>query len=65
MRFNDSNWIRDIQEAGTEVKQNNDGTERWFAYDTWLAKIKDLKADELPLFDIMLVSANEYGSAAK
>ena len=56
-------WIRDIQEAGTEVKQNNDGTERWFAYDTWLAKIKDLKADELPLFDIMLVSANEYGSA--
>jgi len=30
---------------------------------SYLANMKDLKADELPLFDIMIVSANEYGSA--
>lgn len=28
----------------------------------WLKAYKDLKADELPLFDLMIVSANEYGS---
>ena len=28
----------------------------------WLNKYQDLKADELPLFDLMIVSANEYGS---
>lgn len=28
----------------------------------WLNQYEDLKADELPLFDIMVVSANEYGS---
>lgn len=28
----------------------------------WLKGYKDLKADELPLFDLMIVSANEYGS---
>ncbi len=29
---------------------------------SWLKGYKDLKVDELPLFDIMLVSANEYGN---
>lgn len=29
----------------------------------WLANIKELKVDELPLFDVMIVSANEYGSS--
>jgi len=29
----------------------------------WLQGFKDLKVDELPLFDIMIVSANEYGNA--
>lgn len=28
----------------------------------WLAQYQELKADELPLFDLMIVSANEYGS---
>ena len=28
----------------------------------WLKNYKDLKVDELPLFDIMIVSANEYGN---
>ncbi len=28
----------------------------------WLGNVKELKADELPLFDIMIVSANEYGA---
>lgn len=28
----------------------------------WLKGYKELKVDELPLFDIMLVSANEYGN---
>lgn len=28
----------------------------------WLAEYQELKADELPLFDLMVVSANEYGS---
>lgn len=28
----------------------------------WLGQYQDLKADELPLFDLMIVSANEYGS---
>lgn len=28
----------------------------------WLSKYQELKADELPLFDLMVVSANEYGS---
>lgn len=30
---------------------------------TWIKNFKELKVDELPLFDIMIVSANEYGSA--
>lgn len=29
----------------------------------WLGQYKEVKADELPLFDLMIVSANEYGSA--
>ena len=29
----------------------------------WLKGFKELKVDELPLFDIMIVSANEYGNA--
>lgn len=29
----------------------------------WLGQYKEIKADELPLFDLMIVSANEYGSA--
>lgn len=28
----------------------------------WLSQYQELKADELPLFDLMIVSANEYGS---
>lgn len=28
----------------------------------WLSQYEELKADELPLFDLMIVSANEYGS---
>ena len=28
----------------------------------WLGKYDELKADELPLFDIMIISANEYGN---
>lgn len=28
----------------------------------WLGKFSDLKVDELPLFDIMIISANEYGA---
>ena len=28
----------------------------------WLGNFEELKVDELPLFDIMIVSANEYGS---
>ena len=28
----------------------------------WLGDFEELKVDELPLFDIMIVSANEYGS---
>ena len=28
----------------------------------WLSNYQDLKSDELPLFDLMIVSANEYGS---
>ena len=28
----------------------------------WLSQYKELKADELPLFDLMVISANEYGS---
>ena len=29
----------------------------------WLSQYDNIKADELPLFDLMIVSANEYGSA--
>lgn len=28
----------------------------------WLGQYDELKADELPLFDLMIISANEYGS---
>lgn len=28
----------------------------------WIGKFHDLKVDELPLFDIMIISANEYGA---
>lgn len=31
---------------------------------SWLAGFEELKVDELPLFDIMIVSANEYGNYA-
>ena len=30
----------------------------------WLKGFDELKVDELPLFDVMIVSANEYGNAA-
>lgn len=56
-------WIRDLQEAGEGTIVDQDGDEHYFVNNNWLTKIQDLKADELPLFDIMLVSANEYGSA--
>lgn len=41
-------WLREIQE------QENT---------KWLGNFKELKVDELPLFDIIIVSANEYGNA--
>lgn len=41
-------WVRDL------ISQD--------ACKSWLGDVKEIKADELPLFDIMLVSANEYGS---
>lgn len=31
----------------------------------WLKKFGKLKADELPLFDLMIICANEYGSAVQ
>lgn len=42
-------WLRELLEE--DVERSN-----------WLAKYQELKADELPLFDLMVVSANEYGS---
>ena len=30
---------------------------------SWMKKFKELKADELPLFDLLVVSANEYGNS--
>lgn len=41
-------WLRDLQEQDAV---------------SYLKDFKELKVDELPLFDIMIVSANEYGSA--
>lgn len=41
-------WLRDLQEQEAV---------------SYLKDFKELKVDELPLFDIMIVSANEYGSA--
>lgn len=41
-------WLRELCDQ-PEVKQ-------------WLGKYNELKADELPLFDIMIISANEYGN---
>lgn len=41
-------WLREVQEQEAV---------------SWLADFPDLKADELPLFDIAIVSANEYGNA--
>ena len=41
-------WLREIQ----DLPENKN----------WIGSIDELKADELPLFDIMIVSANEYGS---
>ncbi len=47
-------WIREFQDA-------------WSAHPTkshqYLANIQELKVDELPVFDIMIVSANEYGNS--
>lgn len=40
-------WLRELQ----DTSQLN-----------WLKNFSQLKADELPLFDLMIVSANEYGS---
>lgn len=40
-------WLRDLQEQDSV---------------SYLKNFKELKVDELPLFDIMIVSANEYGS---
>ena len=41
-------WLKELQEQEA-VK--------------YLEKFKELKVDELPLFDIMIISANEYGNA--
>lgn len=41
-------WLREIQEQESTK---------------WLGNFKELKVDELPLFDIIIVSANEYGNA--
>lgn len=30
---------------------------------SWMKKFKELKADELPLFDLIVISANEYGNS--
>lgn len=48
-------WLRELQEQfkNSTVSVNGD----------YLSDIQELKVDELPLFDIMIVSANEYGSA--
>ncbi len=45
-------WVRELQEEWTDK-----------AGLSYLNDISELKVDELPLFDIMIVSANEYGSA--
>lgn len=43
-------WLRELQyEEGID----------------WLNKYHDMKVDELPLFDIMIISANEYGNAVQ
>lgn len=41
-------WLREIQDLPENAN--------------WIGAIDELKADELPLFDIMIISANEYGS---
>ena len=41
-------WVKEIQ----SMPENQQ----------WLGKVNDLKADELPPFDIQIVSANEYGA---
>ena len=46
-------WLRDVQS-----EKSNSGQQS-----LWLKNIKDIKVDELPLFDIMILSANEYGSS--
>ncbi len=45
-------WVKELQEEWTDK-----------AGLSYLNDISELKVDELPLFDIMIVSANEYGSA--
>ena len=40
-------WLRELQ-TKPEAK--------------WLADFEDLKTDDMPLFDIMIISANEYGN---
>lgn len=46
-------WLRELQD---QWKENYNGN-------YYLANVSELKVDELPPFDIMIVSANEYGSA--
>lgn len=51
-------WLRELQEQEKERKSTDE--------DIWLAGFtkRGLKADEMPVFDIMIISANEYGNCA-
>ena len=57
-------WLREVQRESAQTNLEdgtNDGMD--VAGTNWLRNLRNIKADELPLFDIMIVSANEYGSA--
>ena len=52
-------WLKELQQQGKTWLSNYGYTNangEWIPDDSY-----DLKVDELPLFDIMIVSANEYG----
>lgn len=48
-------WLRELQDQFKDPSMAK--------YGDYLSNVQELKVDELPLFDIMIVSANEYGSA--
>ena len=54
-------WVKELVEQQQIDKKLKDYATK-DKLKKWLGKVENLQTDELPIFDIMIVSANEYGA---